>query len=152
MSHTAFLYRKNAGACPGAAAPAAKGREKFSSGKKSRNPLKSLDSDERIQGNPRKSNRHNRGVSRQNSRDPRNPKRSTPPILQSPPTSGARRRLDNVLPNRLASSIVFQKLATGPTCASHGRTSLAQRRRSRLCCRPITGASWDRGFRSARSP
>jgi hypothetical protein len=33
MSHTAFLHRKNTGSCPGAAAPAAKEREKFSSAK-----------------------------------------------------------------------------------------------------------------------
>jgi hypothetical protein len=36
--------------------PYGKGREKISSAKNPRNPLKSLDSDERIQANPRKSN------------------------------------------------------------------------------------------------
>ena len=40
-----------------------------------RNPLKSLDSNERIQGNPRKSNSHNRGVSLRNDYAPRKPKR-----------------------------------------------------------------------------
>jgi hypothetical protein len=38
-----------------------KGRENFSLAKNSRNPLISLDLDERIQGNPRKSNAHNLG-------------------------------------------------------------------------------------------
>jgi hypothetical protein len=33
MSQTAFLHRKNTDSCPGAAAPAAKDREKFSSAK-----------------------------------------------------------------------------------------------------------------------
>jgi hypothetical protein len=54
MSHTAFLHRRNTRSCPGAAAQAAKEREKFSFAEKPRNPLKSLDSDESIQGNPRK--------------------------------------------------------------------------------------------------
>ena len=39
------------------------------------NPLISLDSDEKIQGNPRKSNPLNRGFSKQNSHAPRHPKR-----------------------------------------------------------------------------
>ena len=51
MSHTAFLQRKNTGSSPGALS-SGKGREKFSSRRIPRNPLKSLDSDERIQGNP----------------------------------------------------------------------------------------------------
>jgi hypothetical protein len=38
-----------------------------------RNPLKSLDSDERIQGNPRKSNPHNRGFSDKTARSQENP-------------------------------------------------------------------------------
>jgi hypothetical protein len=38
------------------------------------NSLKRLDSDERIQGNPRKSNRHDRGISRRNSHAPRKSK------------------------------------------------------------------------------
>jgi hypothetical protein len=40
-----------------------------------RNSLISLDSDERIQGNPRKSNPQNRGFSQRNGRSPRKPKR-----------------------------------------------------------------------------
>jgi hypothetical protein len=40
-----------------------------------RNPLISRDSDERIQGNPRKSNPHNRGYSERNSQEPRKSKR-----------------------------------------------------------------------------
>jgi hypothetical protein len=39
-----------------------------------RNPLISLDSDERIQGNPRKSNPHKQGFSRRNGEAPRKPK------------------------------------------------------------------------------
>src|ERR1700722_11062519 len=42
---------------------------------KPRNPLKSLDSDERIQGNPRESNPHERGSSQRNGQGPRKPKR-----------------------------------------------------------------------------
>ena len=42
-----------------------------------RNPLKSINSDEKIQGNPRKSNPHNRGSSQRNGDEPRNPNRST---------------------------------------------------------------------------
>jgi hypothetical protein len=37
--------------------------------------LKSLDSNERIQGNPRKSNPHDRGFSQRNGQGPRKPKR-----------------------------------------------------------------------------
>jgi Transposase IS116/IS110/IS902 family len=40
------------------------------------NPLKSHDSDERIQGNPRESNRRCRRLSRRNGRHPRKPKRA----------------------------------------------------------------------------
>jgi hypothetical protein len=39
-----------------------------------RNPLISLDSDERIQGNPRKSNPQDRGFSQRNGRSPRQSK------------------------------------------------------------------------------
>ncbi len=53
-----------------------KGRENFFLAKKPRNPLKRLDSDEKIQGNPRKSNGHNWGSSQQNGRSPRKPKRT----------------------------------------------------------------------------
>jgi hypothetical protein len=42
---------------------------------RSRNPLKSLDSHERIQGNPRKSNGHERGLSQRKTDGPRKPKR-----------------------------------------------------------------------------
>jgi hypothetical protein len=42
--------------------PLAKGREKFHSAKIPCNPLKRLDSDERIQGNPSFSNPHKRGL------------------------------------------------------------------------------------------
>ena len=41
-----------------------------------RNPLISLDSDERIQGNPRESNRQNRGFSQQNGANQEKPNRS----------------------------------------------------------------------------
>jgi hypothetical protein len=40
---------------------------------KLRNPLKNLDSDERIQGNPRKSNAHERGPSQRNGQGQENP-------------------------------------------------------------------------------
>jgi hypothetical protein len=46
---------------------------------KPHNPLKSLDSDERIQGNPRQFNPHERWPSERNSHEPRKPKRSTGP-------------------------------------------------------------------------
>src|ERR1700722_13190877 len=52
-------------------------REKFSSRKKPRNPLKSLDSDERIQGNPRKSNAQKRGLQSETARSQENPNGST---------------------------------------------------------------------------
>jgi hypothetical protein len=57
---------------------AAKGREKFLSAKIPRNPLKRLDSDERIQGNPSFSNPHELGFLRPNDHAPRKPKRVDP--------------------------------------------------------------------------
>src|SRR5579863_7092854 len=48
---------------------------KISSRKNPHNPLKSLDSDERIQRNPRQSKAHQRGSSRQNGEVPRKPKK-----------------------------------------------------------------------------
>jgi hypothetical protein len=56
MTISALLHAKEAGAVP--ALPRANGREKFLSAKIPRNPLKMLDSDERIQGNPSFSNPH----------------------------------------------------------------------------------------------
>jgi hypothetical protein len=53
---------------------AREGRAKNSSPKTPCNPLKSLDSNERIQGTPRESNRHNRDFSQQNSQPPTKPK------------------------------------------------------------------------------
>jgi hypothetical protein len=53
-----------------------KAREKFLSAKIQRNPLKRLDSDERIQGNPSFSNPHKRGFLRSNDHAPRKPKLS----------------------------------------------------------------------------
>jgi hypothetical protein len=53
-----------------------KAREKFLSAKIQRNPLKRLDSDERIQGNPSFSNPQKRGFSRPKSQEPRKPKLS----------------------------------------------------------------------------
>src|ERR1700733_9077613 len=47
---------------PGVLSTPEKGARNFLSAKKPRNPLKSLDSDERIQGNPRKSNAQKRGL------------------------------------------------------------------------------------------
>src|SRR6476660_8353922 len=53
-----------------------KGGRKKSSRFYPRNPLKNLNSDERIQGNPRNSNPQNRGFSRQNRGGSRNPNRA----------------------------------------------------------------------------
>src|ERR1700749_1925325 len=67
------------------------GREKFSP-QKPRNPLKSLDSDERIQGNPRESKAHKRGSSRRNGQVPRKPKRGRDsPIVAALGERGAAR-------------------------------------------------------------
>jgi hypothetical protein len=54
---------------------AAKGRAKFLSAKIRRKPLKRLDSDERIQGNPSVSNPHNQGFGGQTTRAQENPNR-----------------------------------------------------------------------------
>src|ERR1700759_812964 len=51
-----------------------KKREKIFPAKILCNPLISLDSDERIQGNPRESKAHNRAVCPRKGREPRNPK------------------------------------------------------------------------------
>jgi hypothetical protein len=50
------------------------GAAKNSSRKNPCNPLKNLDSDERIQGNPRESNASERGLSQRNGNAPRKPK------------------------------------------------------------------------------
>jgi hypothetical protein len=63
------------GASP-ALPPMAKGREKFLSAKILRNPLISLDSDDRIQGNPRKSNTPWRAFSQQKGHAPRKSKQT----------------------------------------------------------------------------
>src|ERR1700722_6906296 len=60
---------------PGAPSHRAQGARKKLPRFMPRNPLKSLDSDERIQGNPRQSNPHNRGYLQRNGRGPRKPKR-----------------------------------------------------------------------------
>jgi hypothetical protein len=66
----------NSGSRPDAAAPAAGKRARdFFSTKIPCNPLKRLDSDERIQGNPSFSNPHKRGFSRSKGHVPRKPKR-----------------------------------------------------------------------------
>jgi hypothetical protein len=59
---------------PGASSPGAQGAMKQLPRFMPRNPLKNLDSDERIQGNPRKSNPHNRGFSEPKGHPPRKPK------------------------------------------------------------------------------
>jgi hypothetical protein len=66
---------ETAGTVP-ALPPMAKGREKFLSAKIPRNLLKSLDSDERIQGNPRKSNTPWRAFSQRKGLAPRKSKRT----------------------------------------------------------------------------
>jgi hypothetical protein len=65
--------------------------ENFSA-KNPRNPLKSLDSDERIQGNPRKSNPPGMGFSRRNRDRPRKPKRSDRTTVDQPRKEPDRRR------------------------------------------------------------
>jgi hypothetical protein len=84
--------------------------------------LKSLDHDERIQGNPRKSNPHDRGFSQQNSHGPRKPKRSTAPMSRPLPGTGARQRIDKCLAKSTGVWYCFSEIETSPTCASHGRT------------------------------
>ena len=65
-------------------------REKFSSRENPHNPLISLDSDERIQGNPRKSNPHKRGFSQRNGEAPRKPKRVDRTTVEKEPTESIR--------------------------------------------------------------
>ena len=59
---------------PGGSKARQKSAEKIFAAKIPRNPLKSLDSDERIQGNPRKSKAQNQGFSQRNGNRPRKPK------------------------------------------------------------------------------
>jgi hypothetical protein len=56
------------------------------------NPLISLDSDERIQGNPRKSNSHESGSLRRNGQGPRKPKWIDRAALEKEPTDSIRRQ------------------------------------------------------------
>ena len=63
--------------------PGKRARKNFSA-KIPRNPLISLDSDERIQGNPRKSNPHKRRSSQRNGQEPRKSKRSDRTNVASP--------------------------------------------------------------------
>ena len=77
-----------------------KGREKNSCWKNPRNPLKSLDSNERIQGNPRKSNTSQPGFLKRNGEAKENPNPS------SGPTSRARR---SERPNRPSNGKAPQK-------------------------------------------
>jgi len=60
------LLRRPDRSLPFRAAHAGEARAKFLPSRIQRNSLKSLDSDERIQGNPRKSNPPRRGLSREN--------------------------------------------------------------------------------------
>jgi hypothetical protein len=60
-----------------------------------RNQLISHDSDERIQGNPRKSNPHNRGISQRNGHEPRKPKR----IVRTTEWAVAEREAKRLHPN-----------------------------------------------------
>jgi hypothetical protein len=66
------------GYCSQVSNSAAKGRENFLSAKIPHNPLKMLDSDEGIQGNPSFSNPHRLGFSRPNGLIPRKPKPGRP--------------------------------------------------------------------------
>ena len=74
MNNPALPQAKTAGSRSGVSAPTDKEREKFFP-PKARKPLKSLDSDERIQGNPRQSNTYQQGSSQRNGQGQENPKR-----------------------------------------------------------------------------
>src|ERR1700722_11699788 len=78
-----------------------------------RNPLISLDSDEEIQGNPRKSNPHNWGFSQRNGQEPRKPK---PDRLDH---FAARRREEDTPPNPTQSPLVSPRLAGSDPGAHH---------------------------------
>src|SRR3984957_1786812 len=67
--------------------PDGKAGEKNFSRFSPRNPLKNLDSDERIQGNPRKSNPHDRGFSQRNGAGPRESKRASQENTQGASTN-----------------------------------------------------------------
>jgi hypothetical protein len=77
MSHTAFLHRMNTAPAPAPPPQRQKGARNFLLPKIRRNPLKSLDSDERIQGNPRKSNPCFRAVRGKTVTVQENPNRSS---------------------------------------------------------------------------
>ena len=71
--------------------PARKAPRKNFSAKIPRNPLISLDSDERIQGNPRKSNTRKGGFSQPNRQGPRKSKRRAAAALRTSQTGSASR-------------------------------------------------------------
>src|SRR5258707_13912480 len=91
MTDPAFPYAKIMGPRSHGSETAAKGRAKFLSAKIQRNPLKMLDPDERIQGNPSFSNAQNQGSSRPNGLSPRKPKSDQPgpTVAPAPPRSQA---------------------------------------------------------------
>jgi hypothetical protein len=68
------------------AAPWEKAARKILPTKTPRNPLKSLDSDERIQGNPRKSKAQKRSLQTETRRAPRKPKHEPPDQPPGPPS------------------------------------------------------------------
>jgi hypothetical protein len=84
MNNSALPHGLAAGSRRGASRRQGKRRAKILAAKIQRNPLISLDSDERIQGNPRKSNSDPRGFSRPNGGGTRKPK------LTAVATPGAR--------------------------------------------------------------
>jgi len=75
--------------------PPGEGREKKSSRQKPRNPLKSLDSDERIQENPRKSNARERGLRSETATRQENPNGSTGPMARPDSRSAGKMRVSN---------------------------------------------------------
>jgi hypothetical protein len=75
MTDPAFPYAKIMGPRSHGSETAAKGRAKFLSAKIQRNPLKMLDSDEKIQGNPSFYNPQKLGFSRRNGTFQENPNR-----------------------------------------------------------------------------
>jgi hypothetical protein len=86
-------------ACPDRSLPsggshaADKGARNICPAKNPRNPLISLDSDERIQGNPRKSNPQNRGLRSETATRQENPNGSTGPMSWARCREGARTHL-----------------------------------------------------------
>ena len=104
-----------------------KGREKFLVAKIQRNPLKRLDSDERIQGNPSFSNPQKRGFPKPNGEAPRKPKSaldqpSGPPRRNHRHTVGLPRRTSRCLIHRPYASSCSQSAQPARRLLDHPST------------------------------